>query len=103
MTRFPTVDPAPERDVRERLRDVLLPGRDPTEEEALLLGLLEPLGLINSLVARGQRRAARKRAKALAEHGVAGTAVRDAIRAVQTAVVVAVAAGASSTVAGSRR
>ena len=104
MTRFPTVDPAPERELRERLRDVLLAGRDANEEEALLLGLLEPLGLINSLVARGQRRAARKRAKAVAEQGVAGNAVRDAIHAVQAeaAVVIGIAAAGGSTIVSSR-
>ena len=103
-TRFPTVDPAPERELRERLRDVLLVGREASEEEALLLGLLEPLGLINSLVARGERRAARKRAKAVAEQGLAGNAVRDAIHAVQAeaAVVIGIAAAGSSIAAGSR-
>jgi hypothetical protein len=103
MTRFPTVDPAPERELRERLRDVLLAGREASLEEALLLGLLEPLGLIGSLVDRGQRRAARKRAKAVAEQGVAGNAVRDAIHAVQAeaAVVIGIAA-AGSVVANSR-
>jgi golgi phosphoprotein 3 len=103
MTRFPAVDPAPERELRERLRDVLLAGREASEEEALLFGLLEPLGLTDSLVARGQRRAARKRAKAVAEQGVAGNAVRDAIHAVQpeAAVVIGIAA-AGSTVASSR-
>jgi hypothetical protein len=100
MTRFPTVDPAPERELRDRLRDVLLADRDPSEEDALLLGLLEPLGLIDSLVARGQRRAARKRAKAVAEQGVAGNAVRDAIHAVQAeaAVVIGIAAAGSTIV-----
>jgi Golgi phosphoprotein 3 (GPP34) len=101
-TRFPTVDPAPERELRDRLQDVLVTGRDPSEEEALLLGLLEPLGLIDSLVAKDQRRAARKRAKAVAEQGLAGTAVRDAIRAVQAGVIAAVIASTStSSAAGS--
>jgi hypothetical protein len=55
-------------------------------------------------VARGPRRAARKRAKAVAEQCVAGNAVRDAIHAVQAeaAVVIGIAA-ASSTIASSRR
>lgn len=100
-TRFPTVDPAPERDLRERLREVLLAGRDPTEEEALLLGLLEPLGLIDSLVAREERRAARRRAQAVGTQGLAGTAVRDAIRAVQAGVLAGVVAATSATTAGS--
>jgi hypothetical protein len=92
VTRFPTVDPAPERELRERLRDVLLAEREPTEEEALLVGLLEPLGLIDSIVPTDRRRDARKRAKAVAEQGLTGTAVRDAIRAVQAAVIAAIAA-----------
>jgi hypothetical protein len=89
-TRYPTVDEAPERELRERLRAVLVDGRDPSAEEALLLGLLEPLGLVDPLVERGERRAARRRAKAVAEQGLAGTAVRDSVRAVQAAVVTAV-------------
>jgi len=75
--------------LRERLREVLVGGREPTEDEALLVGLLEPLGLIDSVVTRTERRAARARAKAVAEHGLAGTAVRDSVRAVQAAVVAA--------------
>jgi len=39
MTRFPTVDPAPERELRERLGDVLLAGREASEEEALLVSM----------------------------------------------------------------
>ena len=91
-TRFATVNPAPERDLRERLRDVLLADREPTEEEALLVGLLEPLGLIDSIVPKDQRKDARKRAKSVAEQGLTGTAVRDAIRVVQAIVLAAVAA-----------
>ena len=71
------------------LQGVLVTGREPTEEEALLIGLLEPLGLIDSVVTKDQRRAARKNAKAVAEHGLAGSAVRDSVRAVQAAVIAA--------------
>jgi hypothetical protein len=91
-TRFPTVDPSPERNLRGQLAEVLLADREPTEEEALLVGLLEPLGLIDSIVPKDQRRDARKRAKSVAEQGLTGTAVRDAIRAVQAAVIAAIAA-----------
>jgi hypothetical protein len=88
-TRFPERDPEPERRLRERLHEVLVDGRDPAEEEALLIGLLEPLGLVDSLVPRDRRRAARRRAKAVAEEGVAGSAVRDSVQAVQAAVIAA--------------
>ena len=85
-TRFATVNPAPELDLRERLWDVLLADREPTEEEALVVGLLEPLGLIDSIVPKEQRKDARKRAKSVAEQGLTGTAVRDPIRVVQATV-----------------
>jgi hypothetical protein len=100
-TRFPSIDPAAQREVRERLRDVLLAGRDPTGEEGLLLGLIEPLGLIDALVGTEQRREARQRAQAVGEEGLAGTAVRDAMRAVQAAVIAGVVAATTSTTAGS--
>ena len=73
----------------------------PSEEEARLLGLLEPLGLIDSPVARISGRAVRERVKAVAEPGLAGTAVRDAIRAVQAGLLASVVAATSSTTAGS--
>jgi hypothetical protein len=88
-TRFPEADAGPERELRDRLGEVLIGGRKPTEEEALLVGLLEPLGLIDAVVPGDRRRAARKRAKEVAAPSVASTAVRDAVRAVQTAVITA--------------
>jgi hypothetical protein len=91
-TRFSTVDPAPERNLRERLEEVLHGDREPSEEEALLVGLLERLGLIDSIVPKGPRRDARERAKSVADEGLTGTAVRDAIRAVQVAAIAAIAA-----------
>jgi hypothetical protein len=100
-TRFPARDPGPEQELRARLADVLVGDREPTEEEALLIGLLVPLGLIGSLAPRDQRRAARDRAKSVAEQGLAGTAVRDAIRAVQAAVIASVAAATTATTAAS--
>lgn len=92
-TRFPEVDPGPEQMLRSRLRDVLLGGRAPQEQDALLLGLLEPLELVDRLVEghpRHQRREARKRAKEVATQGIAGSAVSQAVRDIQAAVMVAV-------------
>jgi hypothetical protein len=93
QTRFPTIDAAPERELRGRLQEVLVAGREPTEEEALLIGLLEPLELIASVVPHDQRKTARQRAKAVAEQGLAGTAVRDAVRAVQVALFAVIGGG----------
>jgi hypothetical protein len=79
--------------LRSRLGEVLLGGRAPREQDALLLGLLEPLGMIDRLVKghpRPQRREARKRAKEVATQGIAGSAVAQSVRDIQAAVMVAV-------------
>lgn len=89
-TRYPEADPGPERALRSRLREVLVAGQPPTEQDALLLGLLEPLGLVGSLVERRERGQARKRAKVVAQEGVAGSAVSDAVRDINAAVMAAV-------------
>ena len=77
---------------------MLLADREPTEREALLIGVLEPLGPIDPIVPNDQREDARKRANAVAEQGLTGIAVRGAMRAVHAAVV----AAATSATAGSR-
>lgn len=72
-TRFPEADPGPERALRSRLQDVLVGDRAPQEYDALLLGLLEPLGLVEPLVERPQRREARNRAQEIVDQVIAGT------------------------------
>jgi hypothetical protein len=57
---------------RDLPREVLLASRDPTEQEALLVGLLERLGLIDSRVTKDERRAAGRRAKTVAEQDASG-------------------------------
>lgn len=94
--RFPETDPGPERMLRSRLQEVLLGGRAPQEQEALLLGLLDPLGLVDRLVERPQRRQARRRVKEIATEGIAGSAVSDAVRDIQSAVMTAVVVSAIS-------
>lgn len=89
VTRFPEADPGPERELRQRLADVIAGGRAPSHGEALLVGLLEPLGLIDRAVPEHARRAARHKAKEIGTQGLAGTAVRDLVREVQAAVFVA--------------
>ena len=76
-TRFPTADPAPRSELLERLHAVLLstprsdptgPGmiqtrpRDPSEDEARLIALLELLDMIEPLVPRDRCKQARRQA-----------------------------------------
>ena len=88
-TRFPQSDPEPERALRSRLRDVLLGLRAPQEYDALLLGLLDPLGFMEQLVDRSQRRDARQRAKQIADTGITGNAVSDTMREIHAAAMIA--------------
>lgn len=80
-TRFREADPEPERALRARLLAVLVDGGEPAEHDALLVGLLVPLDLVRKAVDPGDRRAAKKRAKQIAEQGVAGDAVHQAVQA----------------------
>lgn len=85
-TRFPTADPAPEAQLRQRLVEVLVAGRAPSPDEALLLGLIEPVGLVDRLVPEDARMRARQRAEDLGERGMVGTGVGDVVRQLQLAV-----------------
>ena len=65
-TRFPMVDPRPERDLRERLREVLFTDREPTERGGDA-GRTPRAARADRLArAQGSARDARKRAKAVA-------------------------------------
>lgn len=98
---FPTLDHEPERLLRERLRTVLVDGAAPTEQDALLIGLLVPLNLIKDLVNRQERKQAKARAKEVADTGVPGNAVHDAVQQEIMAVIVPVLAAAAAGSAGS--
>ncbi len=101
QTRFPERDPGPERELRTRLGDVLVTGREPTEEEAMLVALMLPFGLVEKAVDKPQRKEAKKRAEAIADGGLAGKAVADTVRDVQTAIMVATMASVTAATAGS--
>jgi hypothetical protein len=99
-TRYPEVDPGPESSLRSRLRAVLVSGAEPDASIAGLLALLVPLDLVKRVVERDERKAASARAKAVAERGPVGDAVRAAVQREVAAVVAAtVAATTASTAA----
>ena len=94
LTLYPERDPGPELTLRSRLSQVLGAGQTPDEHDALLLGLLVPLDLVGGLVERDQRRAAKKRAKEIADGGIAGSAVHDVIQDINAVMIAAVTAAA---------
>jgi hypothetical protein len=96
QTRYPEVDGGYEDDLRERLRAVLSAEREPTRDEATLIALLKAYDKVKTLVPKDQRKAAKARAEAIADAGIAGKAVEAALQDIETAIVAAVAVSATS-------
>jgi hypothetical protein len=106
-TRYPELDPAPERALRSQLWAVLVAGTEPDDHLAALLGLLVPMDLVKPLLSRGEatlsrdeRKAALARAKTIADRGPVGDAVKAAVQE-QIMAVVLTATVAATTVATS--
>jgi hypothetical protein len=99
-TRYPELDPAPERALRAELGAVLVSDEPPSDFVASLLGLLVPMDLVGRLVERDERKPAKARAKRVAERGAVGDAVRSAVQQEIAAVVGAGAAAAAASAAG---
>ncbi len=100
-TRFPAAHGGAEADLRARLGAVLRSERQPTPREAQLVALLLPYDQAGKLVDREHRKAARARAKEIADRGIAGQAVSDAVQAeVMTIVLTATIAASAAAGAG---
>jgi hypothetical protein len=98
--KFPEADAGAEADVREGVAAVLRSERQPTPREAMLISLLRSYDLVPKLVAKEDRKAAKARAKEVADEGVAGKAVSDTLKATEAAVLAAVVATSAATTAG---
>ena len=88
-TKYPEADGSAEAAVREGVVAVLRAQRQPTPREALLISLLKSYDQIGKLVPKEDRKAAKARAKEVADAGIAGEAVSDTLQATQTAVIAA--------------
>ncbi|MFN8099292.1 MAG: GPP34 family phosphoprotein [Dermatophilaceae bacterium] len=83
---FPEVDPAPEREIRQRV-DAALVGGAPSTRTAILISLLSATDLLTKIVSdETDKRAARRRAKEIAAQEWAGRAVKDAIAQISASV-----------------
>jgi hypothetical protein len=90
--RYPTRDPAPEHELRERIAAVLSGESAAAPAERRLAALLAPIELAGTLVAESERARASERAKALAEEQRADAAAQDTVDAVRDAVTAALGA-----------
>lgn len=100
-THYPEANPEPERVLRERLSAVVLGERAPAPRDVLLLSVLQPYDMVKELAPNDRRREAKARAKEIADRGVAGKAVEDAIKEVEAAIMAAIVATTVVTAAGS--
>jgi Golgi phosphoprotein 3 GPP34 len=98
--RLPAQDVAHEASVRERIASALS-GATPDERTAALIALLSALKAVTSVFDVPDKRAARRRAKEIAEGQWAATAVRKAVEAVYAATAAATAAATSAAATGS--
>jgi hypothetical protein len=92
-TRWPQVDPAPQRDLRRRLTDVLVDGADPDPHTALLISLVSSQGLVRRLVDKEHRKQAEARAKDITANNAdtaATSAIAHAVKVLESAMVAAV-------------
>lgn len=95
-TRYPERDPEPEARLRTAMREVLVTGREPTAREVMLASLLHANDLVKRVVPKEDRRAAGKRAKAIAEGDAIGAAVGRTVSDVQAATMAAVTAATTA-------
>ncbi|MHA3703971.1 GOLPH3/VPS74 family protein [Jatrophihabitans sp. YIM 134969] len=95
-TRWPELDPEPERQLRAELADALLQETEPTPRVLLLAGLLSHYGMVDRLFEKSDRKRARTRAGELAELAESSDAVSralgESVRAAQVALLAATVA-----------
>lgn len=89
-TTWPAVRPEHEARLRAELRGVLVEGRAPDARVAALVSLLTAVDAVPKVLPVADRRALVRRARTVADGDWAGRAVREAVDAVNAAVVVAV-------------
>lgn len=98
VERWPAVDASHERQVRQRL-DAVLAGAEPDARTGALVALVYALDVVPKMADTADRRAAKRRAKDVADGAWAADAVRKAIQDVQSATTAAIFAATSATVA----
>jgi len=88
--RWPEADPSTEREVRERVRAVLVHGAEPDPRTALLVSMLSVTKLAPKVFPGDDRKAVQARADAVRESGWAGGAVAKALDDLMAVLVVTV-------------
>jgi Golgi phosphoprotein 3 len=87
--RYPEANPMPEYGIRERVRAAIRGFTPPDARTAALISLVYACDLTGVVFEKGERREARKRAKAISQSQPVGSAVAHAVEAIKAAVIIA--------------
>lgn len=101
LDRYPTADPAPEREVRQRIRDVVLEGVAPEPHIAALIGLMKACNLTALVFTKDEQRSYGQRIDQIAHGDAVGQAVSRAAEAAQAATQAAMTAAIAAAIAAS--
>lgn len=100
ITRFPQADGRPEKVLRDRLDAVLLASAEPTDREALLVGVLKAGKMLDDVVPKDRRKQAAARAEQVEEGMAVNAAVAKAIRDVELAITAGAVTAATAASSG---
>lgn len=95
-TTWPAEDVRIEQQTRREIADALLHGQQPSDRTGAIIALLLAAEMLKTVVDRPDRKAATKRAKAIAEGSWAGDAVHKVVQAAQAATMAAVTASTAA-------
>ncbi|WP_160147206.1 GOLPH3/VPS74 family protein [Thermomonospora echinospora] len=103
---FPTTawkpgDASVERRIVDRLRSVVVDGREPDERTAALVSILYAVDVLPKLFPDAPRKAVKERGKQISESDWGGKAVRQAVQAAQAALIATITAATAASTAGS--
>lgn len=101
VDRYPTANPAPEREVRERVRAVVLDEAAPDPRTATLIGLMKACNLTTLVFSRDEQRRYGRRLDQIAHGDAVGQAVSRAAAAAQAATQAAMTAAIAASIATS--
>lgn len=100
-TRYPELDPAPERQLIERLRAAIFSDDEVDIRTTLLISLGHPSGLLAVPFSRSELRQRKERIQEITQGDMVGEATAAAIEAMQAAIAATAIAGSTSVSAGS--
>ena len=99
--RYPTQNFAPEYDIRNSIRNIILYDQQPTEKETALIGLVKACDLVNEIFSREERKSAKKKIKMITEEDEIGKAVSSIVLEITAAITTAIVASSSAAAAAS--